>query len=220
MALWKKNLLSGFLSLLWCTLPAQSLIDWKVAELPHVQKTEGNPRQVATVLGFAVAFGGRDAFFLDVNPLKGLERFTLEAVFKPDGDGEFAQRFLHLGTVSNERVMFEIRVNPDRTWYFDTHIALSGGGRLTMINEKLTHSTDRWYHAALVIDGERATVYIDGVAEFNEPLAFIPVNEGIASVGVRQNLSSWFKGSMYRLRITPRALTKEEFLDDHQTLNR
>jgi hypothetical protein len=169
-------------------------------------------------LGDAVAFGGSDAYFLSVNPLSGFSQFTLEAVFKPDGDGGFAQRFLHLGTLSGERVMFEIRVNPDSTWYFDTHIALPGGGRLTMIDEKLTHPTDQWYHAALVITGERAVVYINGVAEHDQPLVFIPINEGTASIGVRQNLSSWFKGSLYRLRVTPRALTVSEFLHDHKEL--
>jgi len=200
-------------------LMVQNVIDWKVAELPHIQKTEGNPQTVMTSLGKAVAFGGCDAFFLDVNPLKGLAQFTLEAVFKPDCDGEFAQRFLHLGTMSNERVMFEIRVNRDSTWYFDTHIVLPGGDWLTMMNKNLTHPTGRWYHAALVIDGARAVVYINGVEEFNEPLAFIPINEGKSSIGVRQNLASWFKGSMYRLRITPHALTKNEFLNDHHALN-
>ena len=94
-------------------------------------------RTMSTPLGNIVAFSGRDAFFLDVNPLKGLTQLTLEAVFKPDGNGEFAQRFLHLGLLSGER----------------------------------------------------------------------------------QNLVSWFKGSMYRLRVTPRPLSLSEFLNDHQALN-
>ena len=29
----------------------------------------------------------------------------------------------------------------------------------------------------------------------------------------------WFKGDMYRIRITPKALTPEEFLTDHEKLN-
>ena len=200
-------------------LGAQNGIDWKIAELPHVQRTEGNPQTEETPLGKAVAFGGSDAYFLDVNPLKGLDQFTLEIVFKPDGDGRFDQRFLHLGLLSGERVMFETRVNRDSTWYFDTHIALSTGGSLTMIDEKRTHPADRWYHAALVINGTRAVVYINGIVEFDEPLAFVPINEGTASIGVRQNLVSWFKGSMYRMRITPRPLTVNEFIDDHHALN-
>ena len=195
-------------------------MDWKIAELPHIQKTEGNPQTVNTTLGEAVTFNGSDAYFLNINPLKGLSKFTLEVVFKPDGNGKFEQRFLHLGKASGERILFEIRVNSDSTWYFDTHIALSNGSSLTMIDEKLTHPTDRWYHAALVIDGSMATVYIDGVAEFNKPFDFVPFNEGITSIGVRQNLVSWFTGSMYRLRITPNILMKSEFLDDHHVLNK
>jgi len=199
-------------------ISAQNVIDWKIAELPNIQKTEGNPQMVSTPWGKAVAFGGNDAYFLDVNPLKGLTKFTLEAVFKPDNDGRFDQRFLHIGTVSGERLLFEIRVNPDSTWYFDTYIDLANGVNITMMNKQLKHPTNRWYHAALVIDGTRATVYVNGVVEFNEPLVYIPINEGVTSIGVRQNLVSWFKGSIYRIRITPRVLEKSEFLNDHQTL--
>ena len=216
-----KKIITSILFVFICsTVFSQTVFDWKVAELPHVQKTEGNPQMVTTPLGKAVVFGGNDAYFLDINPLKGLIKFTLEAVFKPDSDGGFEQRFLHLGAVSGERVMFEIRVNRDNSWYFDTFITLSNGNRVTMIDKNLTHPTDRWYHAALVIDGMWATVYIDGIAEFNEPFVFVPINEGMASVGVRQNLTSWFKGSMFRLRITPRALTISEFLNDHHALNK
>ena len=219
MMLCKKIVTSAFLVFMCAAGSAQNVIDWKIAELPHVQKTEGNPQTVTTPLGPAAAFSGSDAYFLDINPLKGLEKFTMEVVFKPDGDGRFDQRFLHLGMVSGERVMFEIRVNRDSSWYFDTHIALSNGGSQTMIDENRTHPTDRWYHAALVIDGTRAVVYIDGVPEFDRPLEFVPINEGAGSIGVRQNLASWFKGSIYRLRITPHPLTKDEFLNDHHALN-
>lgn len=210
---------SALLAFTSVVLSAQNGFDWKIAELPHIQRTEGTPQTATTPLGNVAVFGGSDAYFLDTNPLKGLDKFTLEIVFKPDGDGRFDQRFLHIGTASGERVMFEIRMNRDSTWYFDTHIAMSDGGRLTMINEKLTHPADRWFHAALVIDGIRAAVYINGVVEFDEPLAFVPVNEGLASIGVRQNLASWFKGSMYRLRITPYPLTKDKFLTDYHALN-
>jgi len=215
----KKIVASALFALVCSTASAQDVFDWKVAELPHVQKTMGTPQKVMTPLGNAVSFSGNDAYFLGINPLKGLKNFTLEAVFKPDSDGAFEQRFLHLGTVSDERVLFEIRVNSDNTWYFDAFLALPNGNKLTMMNKNLTHPTDRWYHAALVIDGVRARVYINGKMEFDEPLVFVPIHEGITSVGVRQNLTSWFKGSLYRLRISPRTLTNCEFLNDHHSLN-
>ena len=215
----KKIVVSVFLAFACFVLKAQNVIDWKIAELPYVQKMEGSPKTLITPLGEAVIFSESDAYFLNINPLKGLTQFTLEVVFKPDQDGRFDQRFLHLGTVSGERLMFEIRVNRDSSWYFDTHIALSNGFEKTMMNSGLTHPTNRWYHAALVIDGNRAVVYLNGVTEFDEQLAFIPINEGTASIGVRQNLISWFKGSIYRLRVTPYVLTKSEFLNDHNALN-
>ena len=217
---YRKKIITGpFLALACFVLPNQNVIDWKIAKLPDVEKTVGSPKTVKTALGEAVAFNDNDAYFLNINPLKGLDQFTLEVVFKPDDDGRFDQRFLHLGTVSDERLMFEIRVNRDSSWYFDTHIALSNGYEKTMMNKHLTHPTNRWYHAALVIDGTSAMVYINGETEFNEPLTFTPINKGAASIGVRQNLISWFKGSIYRLRITPCVLTKSEFLNDHHALN-
>ena len=217
---YKKIMASPFMVFVCFALSAQNVTDWKIAKLPNVEKTVGSPKMVMTPLGEVVLFNDSDAYFLNINPLKGLDQFTLEVVFKPDDDGRFDQRFLHIGTVTGERLMFEIRVNPDSSWYFDTHIALSNGFEKTMMNRRLTHPTNRWYHAALVIDGMHAAVYINGVIEFNEPLVFIPINNGVASIGVRQNLISWFKGSMYRLRITPRVLTKSEFLNDHHTLNK
>ena len=216
----QKKILANVLFIFVCAaISAQNIIDWKIAELPHVQEIKGKPETITTSLGKAVAFGGNDAYFLETNPLKELTQFTLEIIFKPDGDGRFDQRFLHIGT-SGERLMLETRVNRDSTWYFDTHFTLSNGVKLTMISDKLTHPTDRWYHAALIVDGTRATVYIDGIVEFNEPLVYAPINEGVVSIGVRQNLVSWFKGSMYRLRITPRPLILEEFLNDHHALNK
>lgn len=198
----------------------QHVIDWKMATLPHIQETKGNPRHVQTLSGGAVAFDGiGDAYFLGVNPLNGMDKLTLEVVFKPDHDGSFAQRFLHFGTVLGERIMFEIRVNRDSTWYFDAHTALANRASLTLIDEKLTHKTGRWYSAALVIDGEKAAVYIDGIPERSGSLAYMPINGGTASIGVRQNLVDWFKGSIFRIRITPRALTTKELLKDHHKLN-
>ena len=216
----KKIVANALLMFACCVLSAQNVVDWKVAEIPHAIRKEGEPKTVTTPLGNAVAFSGSDAFFVDVNPLKGLTQFTLEAIFKPDGDGEFEQRFLHLGTMA-ERVLFEIRVNRDSTWYFDTFIALPEGRRgLVMIDQNLTHPTDRWYHAALVIDGTTAKAYINGKLEFDRPFEFVPFGEGITSIGVRQNLVSWFKGSIYRIRITPKTLTADDFLNDQYELNK
>ena len=201
-------------------LSAQNGIDWKIAELPHLQRTEGNPETFETPLGKAVQFNGSDAYFLDHHPLKGLSQFTLEVIFRPDGDGRFEQRFLHIGTVSSQRLMLETRVKRDGTWYFDTHFHLPNDFKLTLIDSTLTHPTDCWYHAAVVVDGTRAKVFINGVMEFDEHLEYLPLSESdVTSIGVRQNLRSWYKGGFYRMRITPHPLPVSEFLNDHHALN-
>lgn len=195
-------------------------IEWKVANLPSVDSIKGAPTKVNTVLGEAVSFDGeKDGYFLGVNPLQGMEELTLEVIFKPDGDGPFAQRFMHLGLLRGERIMFETRVTPDKTWYFDAHTASSNGKSLTLIDENLTHPTDRWYNATLVARRDKLTTYVNGVKQLEGNLEFLPVNKGISSVGVRQNLVSWFKGTIYKVRVTPRVLSPEEFQKDYVTLN-
>ncbi len=196
-------------------------IDWKVAALPSIQATEGNPQIVETVLGPAVQFDGKqDAWFLDTNPLKGMKEATIEVIFKPDGDGDFAQRFLHMGLLRGERIMFETRVNPDRTWYFDAHTSLSDGNKLTLIDSALHHPTDRWYNVTLIVYRNMLVTYVNGSPQRWGNLTFLPIDEGITSVGVRQNKVCWFKGQMYRIRITPKALLPRDLLKDYEELNK
>jgi hypothetical protein len=71
----------------------------------------------------------------------------------------------------------------------------------------------------VVIADGKATSYVDGVQQCTGELPYREIAEGITSIGVRQNKKSWFDGDLYRIRITPRALTTEEFLTDHKTLN-
>ena len=46
------------------------------------------------------------------------------------------------------------------------------------------------------------------------------IGEGFTSVGVRQNKVNWFKGDIYKLRFTPKALKPSEFLKDYEKLNK
>lgn len=195
-------------------------IEWKIADLPDIQSVEGNPKIVETVLGPAVQFNGKsDAYFLSTNPLKGMEEATIEFIFKPDGSGDFAQRFMHLGLLKGERVMFETRVNPNKTWYFDAHTALNNGKSMTLIDSTLKHPTDLWYNVTLIIYKDMVVTYVNGEPQRWGALKFIPINEGISSIGVRQNKVNWFKGLMYKIRITPKAILPRDFQTDYVTLN-
>ena len=153
--------------------------------------------------------------------LRGLEELTVEVIFRQDGTAPFEQRFLHMGTLRGERIMFETRVKPDGTWYLDNFIRrLDPQADLTLIDSTLCHPADRWYNLALVVADGRATNYVDGVQQLTGEMPYRPATEGITSVGVRQNKVCWFKGDLYRIRITPRALTPDEFLRDQERLNR
>ena len=89
-----------------------------------------------------------------------------------------------------------------------------------LIDEQLTHPADRWYSLALVASPDGLVSYVDGVEQCRNPLPWIPlITEGFTSVGVRQNMVCWFKGDLLKLRVTPRVLQPEEFLQDHKKLN-
>lgn len=209
---------------------ADSIV-WNADSHPAVREVFGAPQPVATPLGTAVHFDGTgDGVFLESVPVAGMEAFTLEVVFRQDGEAEFEQRFLHIGTM-DRRILFETRVNPDRTWYFDAFVNLGAPEptpenprpqrrSAVLIDETLTHPADRWYSLALTASPEGLVSYVDGVEQCRSELPWEPLgSEGFTSVGVRQNLVCWFHGDIFKLRVTPRVLAPAEFLKDHERLN-
>ena len=167
----------------------------------HAVTVVGSPRVVDTPKGRAVEFNGSsDGLFIDANPLKGLERFTVDVLFEPAPDGAEEQRFVHFeeGGTGN-RALIELRRLPDATWTLDTfrrHDAAS----LTLIDRTRTHPTATWHVASLTFDGTTMTHYVDGIREMSGPLAFKALGDGRTSIGVRQNHVSWFKGRVREIR--------------------
>lgn len=195
-------------------------IDWQVADLPSIDSIKGAPTLIDTKLGKAVHFNGEtDGYYLGENPLRGMEEVTVEVIFRQDGDAKFEQRFLHMGTVRGARILFETRVNEDATWYLDTFIRLDKETDLVLIDPEQTHAADRWYNLAMVVADGKATSYVNGQQQLTGEIPYREIVEGITSVGVRQNQVCWFKGDLYRIRITPKALSPEEFLTDQNLLN-
>ncbi|MCR4859402.1 MAG: LamG domain-containing protein [Bacteroidales bacterium] len=204
---------------------------WSADYFPAIIDWFGQPQVYQTPLGPAVHFDGSgDGVFVDAVPVAGMKEFTLEVVFFQDGDAAFEQRFLHIGTM-DRRILFETRVNPDRTWYFDAFVNL-GTPEATpenpnpvrksavLIDEALRHPADRWYTLTLTASPEGLVSYVNGVEQCRSDLPWEPlVNEGFTSVGVRQNKVCWFKGSIFKVRVSPRVLAPEEFLQDHKALN-
>ena len=192
-------------------------VDWVVDNLVtiggHKASVVGTPRVVTTGIGAAVEFNGStDGLFVDANPIEGLATFTVEALIEPAADGPAEQRFLHLSeTGSENRLMMETRLLPDRSWCLDTFLRY-GDASLTLVDRQRTHPVGGWHAVALVFDGKTMAHFVDGVREVAGDVAFKTLGAGRMSIGVRQNFVSWFKGRIRLIRITPEALPATRLL--------
>jgi hypothetical protein len=188
---------------------------WVLCELKDKMKgkikTIGNPGTMKCKYGEALTFNGSsDGIFIENMPLKDLDEFTVEVVFEPQSGGGFEQRYLHFGEVQGDRVLLELRATPTH-WYADSFIKV-GEENVTLISPELLHPLDKWYHLAYVNDNGKFTVYIDGNKELEGEKKLPSLKGGSTSLGMRQNEVSWFRGAIYEVRITPKALKPEDFL--------
>jgi hypothetical protein len=171
----------------------------------------GAPTVAGSGSASAVVFDGKgDGVFVPINPLEGWSAFTVEVRFKPDATGGEEQRFLHVEDSRKQRVLIETRLTPDKQWALDTFLFQDAGHKLTLLDRTRLHPADRWYWVALVYDGKKMSHYIDGVLELEGEVEFAPMTAGRTSLGVRQNLVSWFKGAISEARFTPFALPASE----------
>ncbi|WP_423605802.1 LamG-like jellyroll fold domain-containing protein [Sphingomonas sp. MS122] len=182
-------------------------------------RVEGAPRVIRSPLGRAVAFDGvRDVLFVDAHPLAGAARFTFEALFRPDG-GAFEQRWFHLesggeGTdptaKTGSRMLFEIRVEGGE-WHLDTFV-LGPGYRQPLIVPEKRFPVGRWYHVAQSYDGSIYRAYVNGALQAEAPLAFTPQAPGRASIGMRMNRVSPFRGAVRQAAFAREALAPGRFV--------
>lgn len=189
--------------------------DWLLANLLREKSSgieiNGNPQLVTSPYGEAVYFDGiDDAIFLNEMPLQSLEEFTVEMIFQPDNNAPFEQRILHIGESMGDRMLLEIRA-VESNWYFDG-FAGSGTNKKALINEKLIHPLGQWYHVAFVVTPKSLTTYINGKKELHEEFSFLPIQTGQTSFGVRQNKVSWFKGTIYKIRISSKRIDAKDFM--------
>jgi hypothetical protein len=188
---------------------------WVVSELKEKIKGKvriiGNPGTTKCKYGEAVTFNGSsDGLLIESMPLKDLEQFTVELIFQPQSGGNFEQRFFHCGEVQGDRVLLELRATPTH-WYADSFIKV-GEENVTLISPELLHPLDNWYHLAYVNDNGRFTVYINGNKELEGELKLPALKSGNTSLGMRQNEVSWFRGAIYKIRISAAALDPNDFL--------
>jgi hypothetical protein len=195
---------------------ADDTIIWKFDNLQtiggHAVTVLGAPKVIDTPQGKAIQFNGvDDALFLDVHPLAGAAAFTWEVIFRPDSDGPAAQRFFHMQENGSQyRYLFETRII-NRQWALDSFAASASGSRALM-DTKLLHPADRWYHVAAVYDGKEYRNYVNGKLQVAALATLSPQGPGRTSVGVRINKVDYFKGAIRLSRMTRRALSPAEFL--------
>jgi hypothetical protein len=173
----------------------------------------GAPRLIETPQGKAMEFDGQqDGIIVDTNPLAGMERFTLEVIFRPDAGGPKEQRFVHLQEAGGEnRILIETRLTGDSRWFLDTFIR-SGETNQTLYAEKFLHPVGEWYQAALVFDGREMRHYVNGIQEMSALIQYQPMKPGQISLGVRLNRVFWFKGAIRAVRFTHDVLAPVNFL--------
>jgi len=174
-------------------------------------KIKGNPKLINSPYGQAISFDGNDdAIFLNKMPLKSVREFTIEMIFKPETNAPFEQRVLHIGENKSDRILLEIRA-VNSNWYLDG-FACSKKNKKALANEKLIHPLGKWYHVAFVVTAKSLTTYVNGKKELEESFSFLPIQSGKTSIGVRLNKVSWFKGSIYKIRITPKQIDAKDFI--------
>lgn len=211
--------------------PARDMI-WGIDRLDviggHAVTVVGRPKVIATLGGNAVLFDGvNDGLIIDNHPLAGFAQFTFEALVRADG-GEPAQRWFHLAETdpktgldatvapdnptndSNSRFTFELRVAGDQCYFESfTH---GPTYQSALIDKTKMHPLGRWCAVTQTYDGQTHRSYVNGVLEKEGRLAYTPQGRGRASVGMRINRVSYFKGAVMRARFAPRALAPSEFI--------
>jgi hypothetical protein len=194
---------------------------WKVDNLEtiagHSVRVIGTPRVVQTEIGKVVEFNGKtDGLFVEANPVANLNTFTVEVVLQPAKEGVEEQRFLHISEVGSEnRLMMETRLLPGAVWSLDTYLK-SGDASRALLDRLVTHPAGTWHVVALTYDGKTMTHVVDGTTEMSGPVDFKPLGPGPTSIGVRQNLVSWFSGRIAEVRVTASVLSSRQML----TVNR
>jgi len=178
------------------------------------------PTIVSTPYGNAAQFNGTNqALLINNNPIGSATQFTVEVFFRPDSQGTASneQRFLHIRNLANDnrRVLMELRQLPSTEWVLDTYIksdTIATPNSVTIVDSSKRHTVAAWHHVALVYDGTKMHQYVDAVQIKDSTVIYKPIDlAGKTSIGARQDPRSWFKGLIYMVKITQRALSAAEF---------
>jgi hypothetical protein len=179
-----------------------------VGDVRPAEDRQGDPRG-------AMAFGGRA--HVDLGPRVEPETLTLAAWVRPtklDREGVIVSKLSPAARAPRDRWL-ELRLEP--------------GGRVTFVvpgvRSQLVRSTrplavGRWAHVAATFDGERATLYVDGVPEAEAALLPFDAARGPAFLGARPEaggkrakLGSGLQGRLDDVRLYRGALSDRDVRD-------
>ena len=140
----------------------------------------GHPAIKAEGNDTSLYFNGIDnGLIIPTIPIENWSKFTIEVLFKPDGDGPAAPRFIHFEDTAFNRGTLELRLTSNGQWYFDTFLKNGKTNKgLALIDSTKLHPVNKWYWAALIYDGKKMYSYINGKKELEGEIDFPPMTRG------------------------------------------
>jgi len=190
----------------WIYRDNDKTITWQLNNTKRIGSFQpiiiGNPEVKNESGKNSIYFNGKtDGLVIPHVPIEGWSRFSIEVLFKPDGDGAVDPRFIHFEDTAKNRGTFELRLTKDGQWYFDGFLKNGKTNKgLALIDSTKLHPVDKWYWAAMVYDGKKMCSYINGQKELEGEMDFPPMTTGNFSLGVRLNKVNWFKGQLREIR--------------------
>jgi hypothetical protein len=194
---------------------SDSTVTWELKNIHCIGglKTEilGNPLIETDGKDTSIDFNGiDDGLIVPDIPIKGWSVFTIEVLFKPDGDGPIAPRFIHFEDTAFRRGTFEIRLTNKKQWYLDAFLKNGKTDRgLALIDSTKLHPADQSFWVAMEYDGKKMISFVNGKKELEGEINFSAMTEGKISLGVRLNKVDWFKGQIKEIRFHPEALKSQ-----------
>jgi hypothetical protein len=194
---------------------SDSTVTWELKNIHCIGglKTEilGNPLIETDGKDTSIDFNGiDDGLIVPDIPIKGWSVFTIEVLFKPDGDGPIAPRFIHFEDTAFRRGTFEIRLTNKKQWYLDAFLKNGKTDRgLALIDSTKLHPADQSFWVAMEYDGKKMISFVNGKKELEGKFNFSAMTKGNISLGVRLNKVDWFKGQIKEIRFHPEALKSQ-----------
>ena len=197
---------SLFIFSVWLLRDTDTTITWQLNDTKQIGNLHpvilGNPEIKNEGKEHSIYFNWKtDGLVMPGIPIEGWSQFSIEVLFKPDGDGTTDPRFIHFEDTARNRGTFELRLTKEGQWYFDGFLKNGKTNKgLALIDSTKLHPVNKWYWAALVFDGKKMYSYINGQKELEGEIDFPPMTTGNISLGVRLNKVNWFKGQLREIR--------------------